>query len=133
MADMIQAYQAYSPKVKIEHMVEMNELIPYIEERTGLNTSEVHFVLMELHASLRNFTRKGYSVRLAGVGVFSPAVDKEGHFGINYRADKELVTRLNDSGAFIGRVRNKDMIGKSTDDYIERWNEEHPDDKIKTK
>jgi hypothetical protein len=88
---------------------------------------------MELHASLRNFIRKGFSVRLAGVGVFSPAVDKDGNFGLNYRADKELIKRLNDSGAFIGRIRNKDMIGKSTDDYIERWNEEHPDDKIKKK
>jgi hypothetical protein len=133
MADMIQAYQAYSPKVKIEHMVEMNEVIPYIVDRTGLNTSEVHFVLMELHASLRNFTRKGCSVRLEGVGLFSPAVDKEGNFGVNNRADKELITRLNDSGAFIGKVRNKDMIGKSTDAFIERWNEEHPNDKIKKK
>ncbi len=28
---------------------------------------------------------------------------------------------------------NRDMIGKTTGDLVERWNREHPDDKVKKK
>jgi len=77
--------------------------------------------------------RQGFSVRLDGVGLFSPSIDKKGTFSINVRSDKKLLLRFNEKGKFYGKLRNKDMIGKTEDDYIQRWNDEHPDDKIKKK
>jgi hypothetical protein len=133
MATMIQAYQAYSPRVKIERMVEMDDVESYIEDRTGLNDSEINAVLRELHAALLFYARQGCSIRLDSVAAFSPTIDKDGTFSINVRPDKKLVLRFNDKGKFNGRLRNKDMIGKTEDEYIERWNREHPKDKIKKK
>lgn len=133
MAKMIQAYQAYSPRVKIQRMVEVDEVVRYISDRTGLNRSELLFALMEMHDCLYNYLRTGYSVRLPGLGSFAPAVDKNGSFSINHRPDKELTANLNNPNEYLGSIRNKDMIGKTEEDYIERWNEEHPDDKIKKK
>jgi hypothetical protein len=37
------------------------------------------------------------------------------------------------AGKFKGKVFNRDMIGKSVEEMIQRWNQEHPDDKIKIK
>jgi len=133
MATTIQAYQAYSPRVTIERVMEMESVETYIEDRTGLNDSTIHAVLRELHSALLFYARQGFSVRLDGVGLFSPSIDKEGTFGINVRSDKKLLLRFNEKGKFYGKLRNKDMIGKTEDDYIQRWNDEHPDDKIKKK
>jgi hypothetical protein len=36
-------------------------------------------------------------------------------------------------GKFKGKVVYRDMLGKSAAEMIRRWNQEHPDDKIKIK
>jgi hypothetical protein len=38
---------------------------------------------------------------------------------------------MNVQGKYNGVIVNKDMIGKSTEEMVQRWNQEHPDDKIK--
>jgi hypothetical protein len=38
---------------------------------------------------------------------------------------------MNVRGTFTGEVVNRDMIGKSLEEIVERWNTDHPDDKIK--
>ena len=133
MATTIQAYQAYSPRVTIERVMEMDQVEAFIEDRTGFNDSTIHGVLRELHSALLFYARQGYSIRLDGVGLFSPTIDKDGNFSLNVRPDKKLLLRFNDEGKFYGRLRNKDMIEKTEDDYIQRWNDEHPKDKIKKK
>lgn len=131
MAHVMKAIQAYSPRVTIPRMVEINEIVDYIADRTGLNTGTILYVMMELRDSLLTYTGMGYSVKLPGLGSYAPTIDKEGTFGINHTPDKQLLQRLNDANRFTGSIRNKDMIGKSIDDFIERWNEEHPEDKVK--
>lgn len=131
MAHVMKAIQAYSPRVTIPRMVEINEIVDYIADRTGLNTGTILYVMMELRDALLTYTGMGYSVKLPGLGSYAPTIDKEGTFGINHTPDKQLLQRLNDAGRFTGSIRNKDMIGKSIDDFIERWNEEHPEDKVK--
>jgi hypothetical protein len=131
MAHIVKAIQAYSPRVKIDRMVEVKELAKQISGRTGVNIGTLHQVLYELHENLLHIMRAGCSVRFPGLGSFAPTIDKNGNFRINHRPDKELIDKLNASGLFVGKVRNKDMIGKSTDEFIKRWNDEHPEDKIK--
>jgi hypothetical protein len=33
---------------------------------------------------------------------------------------------------FRGDIRNKEMIGKSSREFIARWNKEHPEDPVKS-
>lgn len=130
MAEVIKAIQAYSPKVKVDRIVEMKELVKYIGGRTGLNSGVIRHVLSELHDSLLHFTMTGCSVRLEEIGVFTPGMDNKGKFGMNFRVDKGLTARMNTSSEFHGTIRNKDMIGKTREEFIARWNEEHPEDRI---
>ncbi|MBL7065833.1 MAG: hypothetical protein ISS49_16780 [Anaerolineae bacterium] len=44
-----------------------------------------------------------------------------------HRLDTALKNRLNAPGAFRGEIENRDMIGKTADDLVARWNAEHPD------
>jgi hypothetical protein len=127
----IKAMYAYSPRLKRGLMVDMDELVTFIAGRTGLNEGSILHVLMELRDSLSFFARAGRSVRVKGLGIFGPNIDLKGKFSVYHKPDKWLKNELNKPHAFKGEVLNSDMIGKTFDELITRWNDEHPDDPIK--
>jgi nucleoid DNA-binding protein len=131
MAKEIQAVRAYTPRVVQGKLVEMSMLAQAIAARTSFNTGAILNMLYEFKEVLTEYALSGFPVRLEGLGIFSPTVNKEREFDLNYRTDVFLKSELNKRGAFRGVMKNRDMIGKSLDDMIERWNREHPDDKIK--
>jgi len=131
MAKEVQAVRAYTPRVVQGQLVEMSILARAIAARTSFNTGAILNMLYEFKEVLTEYALSGFPVRLEGLGIFSPTVNKDGEFDLNYRTDVYLKSELNKRGAFRGVMKNHDMIGKSMDDMIERWNQEHPDDKIK--
>jgi len=54
----------------------------------------------------------------------------DGVFNVAHWLDTALKNRLNTPGEFRGEIENRDMIGKTVDDLVVRWNEEHPDDPV---
>ncbi len=133
MAKEITAIYAYTPRVKPGQMVDIDELVSYILARTSFNEGAVMNLLTELRDALRFFVRSGRPVKLKGVGVFGPRIGKDGRFGVTYRADSWLKSELNIPAGYKGDMVNKDMIGKSVRELVERWNEEHPDDPVMRK
>ena len=133
MAEQVQAIRAYTPRVKQENIVNIEDIANFIEGRTSFNGGAVINMLWEFRNALTFFALAGRPVRLKGIGTFSPRIDKDGQFSLNYRPDKWLKSELNVSGKFTGTVVNREMVGKSAEEVIERWNEEHPDDKIAIK
>jgi len=133
MADEVKAIRAYSPRVVQGNMVDVEDVADYIEGRTSLNGGAVVNMLWEFRKALTVFALSGRPVKLKGMGVFSPRMNKDGVVGLNFRMDPWLKSELNVKGKFKGKVVNSDMLGKSVDEMIERWNDEHPDDRIKTK
>ncbi len=131
MAKEVQAVRAYTPRVVQGQMVDMSILAKLIAGRTSFNTGTILNMLYEFKDALVLYALTGQPVRLEGLGIFSPTVNKNGEFDLNYRTDVWLKSELNKRGEFKGVMKNRDMIGKSLDDMIERWNLEHPDDKIK--
>jgi hypothetical protein len=108
----------------------MDSVVKYISGRTGFNSGEIHGVLYELHDTLLHYLYAGNSVKLAGLGTFATKIDINGTIKLVHWPDKKLIRRLNKEGEFIGKIVNKDMIGKDSAALIARWNEEHPDDPI---
>jgi hypothetical protein len=37
---------------------------------------------------------------------------------------------LNATGAFTGKIKNRENLGKTSQELAELWNEEHPDNRI---
>lgn len=133
MAKIMNAIQAYSPRLIMGKIVSRKELVHYIAGRTGFNKGTIYNLLMEYQEAICFFNKAGRPVKLEGLGIFSPGIDKNGVLRVNHRPDKELAIELNATGAFEGDIKNKDMIGKSSQDFIDRWNQEHPNDKIKSR
>lgn len=129
----VKAIYAYTPRVKLERVVELQTLVSYIEGRTGFNRGTIMAMMSEFSNALVFFGRSGHPVRLPEMGIFAPRIDKNGVFGINFKMDTHLKSEMNAEGTFTGEVVNKDMIGKPVEEMVERWNTEHPDDKIKIK
>jgi nucleoid DNA-binding protein len=129
----VKAIYAYAPRVKIDKVIELDQMVTYIADRTGFNEGVVIGVLAELRDSVAFYAKGGNSVRLRGLGLFSPRISLNGEFSINYKPDKRLKNILNEPDAFWGEVVNSDMIGKTSDQLIDRWNEEHPDEPVKKK
>jgi len=131
MSEAIKAFFAYGPRVKLGLMVESEEIATFISGRTGFTEGVINAVLTELRDSVAFFAKSGRPVRLKGLGIYAPRIDLNGVFGINPKPDRWLKHELNVPGKFRGEVVNHEMIGQSSLALIERWNEDHPDDKIK--
>ncbi len=131
MADRMMAVKEYMPEVKQQMTVSMKHLVMYLAGRTNINEGAINHMLIELRDAIVYFNSVGQAVKLEGVGTFRPTIKLDGTFNVAYLPDKHIKNKLNDIfDGFSGDVKNKDMVGKSIDDLVARWNEEHPDDPI---
>ncbi|NIM11125.1 MAG: hypothetical protein GTO45_03985 [Candidatus Aminicenantes bacterium] len=133
MAEEVNAIRAYTPRVEQGKTVEIEDVAALIAGRTTFNGGAVVNLIWELRESITFYALAGRPVHLKGLGTFSPRIDKDGVFSLNYRPDKWLKSELNVKSKFKGNVVNKDMIGQPVTEMIKRWNQEHPDDTIKIK
>lgn len=133
MADLVKAVQAYSPRIIKGKKVQTDELVSFIGGRTGYNKSTIIGLLLEFQNIIVVSLKAGRAVNLEGLGIFSPGINKDGVIRVNFRVDKDITRGINWKAdyPFKGKIKNEDMIGKSTQDYINRWNAEHPDDPVK--
>jgi hypothetical protein len=130
-SDRIKAVAVYSPKIKQGRTASMREVVSFISGRTGLNKGPILLTLSELQDTILFFAQSGRAVKLEGFGTCTPRIGLDGQISLSILPDKEFKNRLNAPQWFGGEIKNKDMIGKTTEDLVDRWNEEHPDDPVK--
>lgn len=130
MANRLSAIAAYRPRIELGNTVQKVELARYLADRTGLNEGSVELVIKELRDAIIFFNRAGRAVKIEGLGTYTPGIDLEGTFDVQYRADTDLKNGLNARSTFSGTIRYRENIGKSTDDLVALWNKAHPDDPV---
>jgi hypothetical protein len=60
-----------------------------------------------------------------GLGTFSPSIDLAGEITISFRADPAFAHGLNIPGIFTGKIINKENIGKSSAELVEKYQAEN--------
>jgi hypothetical protein len=130
MANLLQANNTYGPKLDLNQMVELQQVVIWMSSRTGLNKSEVMMVLQELHEGILFFNGQGTPVKLPGVGIFSPGVNRQGTYKINFRADAELKKGINNSYGYQGRIQNKGRAGLTNEEFKVLWDADNPEDPL---
>jgi nucleoid DNA-binding protein len=128
MAKLIQAVRQYGPRVKRNNTVQLEQLAGWIAMRTSLNKSEVTMTLTELFEAVLFFNCQGTPVKMPGLGIFSPSIDRNGKFRINVRTDQALVNGINNPQAFTGTVDNRGNIGLDNAELKFKWDTDHPND-----
>lgn len=130
MAKLIQAISLYGPKLDLNQMVQLAQVVEWIVGRTGLNRSEVSMVLQELNEAVTFFNKSGTPVKLPGIGIFSPTVDGKGKHRVGFRPDPSLAKALNAPDGYTGRMKNGKNIGLDRAGYKALWDADHPSDPL---
>jgi len=65
-----------------------------------------------------------------GVGSWIPNISLDGTLDIQYRADAAFGYSLNIPGIFTGTIVNRENIGKTGEELVSKWNEDHPEDPV---
>ncbi len=63
----------------------MNEIVSFIAGRTGLNRGIISMVLFEIKDALVVFHLAGRSVKLDGLGCYTPTIDLKGNIDVTNR------------------------------------------------
>lgn len=129
MAKLIQAFAAYGPKIDLTEAAEPQRFMELITQRTTLSVGVVKNVQESEVETLIGLLKEGRPVH-TGVAIFRPSIDLEGKISVSVRVDKRIIAALNTPGAFTGNIKNNENVGKSTQEIVNRWNAEHPNDVI---
>jgi len=127
MASRIAVIRRYRPEIKLMRTLQTPHVVEFIARETGLNEGEIRFVVYELRDTILIAAQRGQPVKMEGLGTFTPTLRMDGSLGMLFRADARLLDQLNDETKFSGKIINKANIGKSTDELVALWNEEHPE------
>jgi hypothetical protein len=130
MAKILQAFRAYGPKLELGPMAELDELAEWMSSRTGVNKSEAMMMFQEMSEMFLAFNNRGVPVKIPGVGIFSPSIDRHGTVKNNFRADPALKKGSNAPDAYKGKIVNREHIGLDDAGYKELWDPDHLDDPL---
>ena len=130
MAHRIKAINAYRPRVEQGNTVQKPELIRAASRATGIVEGTFDNSIKELRDQILVFCRAGRAVKVEGLGTWTPTIGLDGTLDIQYRPDATIGYGLNMPGTFSGTIINKENIGKTSDELIAKWNEDHADDLV---
>jgi HU domain fused to wHTH, Ig, or Glycine-rich motif len=130
MAPRIKAVNAYRPRIEQGNTVQKPELIRAVSRATSLVESTVDQAVKEVRDQIIEFCRAGRAVKVDALGTFSPSIDLEGNLAISFRPDPAFANGLNVPGIFTGSILNRENIGKTSEELVQKWNTEHPEDQV---
>jgi hypothetical protein len=87
-------------------------------------------VLKELRDALIFFAQQGRGAKIEGLGTYLPKIGLDARFDMAHRLDGAIKNSLNTPGSFSGEIENRANIGKTADELVALWNEDHPDDLV---
>ena len=130
MSSKIKAIGAYRPRIELGNTVQKPELMRAVSRATGLVEGSADQAIKEFRDQIIEYVRAGRSVKIDGLGTWTPNITLDGTLDIQYRADTALTNGLNVPGTFTGTILNRENIGKTGDELVARWNAENPTDQV---
>ena len=130
MASKIKVIGAYRPRIELGHTVQKPELMRALSRATGLVEGAASQAILEIRDQIIEFCRAGRSVKIEGLGIWTPNIGMDGTLDIQYCPDNALTNGLNVPGTFTGQIVNRENIGKPAFELYEQWNLDFPDDKV---
>lgn len=128
MAKKIQAWATYGPRIDLGNPMTAEEIIENIIAATNQSRGSVLAMLAELDVQLESGLKSGRIVHLPNGTHFEPIGKKDGSISIGVRVNPDLDKKVN--AGFRGTWVNSANIGKSEEEIMMLWNDDHPDDLI---
>ncbi len=128
MAQKIQAWSIYGPRLDLGKPLSQEEFIENIVAVTNQSKGSILAVLAEQDVQVEAALRSGRIVHLPNGMHLEPVGKRDGSIEIHVRVSPEMAKKVN--LAFRGTWINAENIGKSEAEIMELWNAEHPEDPI---
>ncbi len=129
MAKRIRAITEYRPRIDQDKAADEERYMELITQRTTLSSGVVKNVQDSEVESLIGLLLDGRPVH-TGTAIYTLSIGLDGKYEVNVKVDKRIAREVNQEGAFRGELINAESIGKTSDDLVVRWDEEHPDDPV---
>jgi hypothetical protein len=110
--------------------VHQNELFDILGSRVEISRKDLSQVFAVLGELMLHFQREGRPVQVDSLGTFSPHIDLNGALEMRFHADETLAANLNIAHLFKGNIVYREHIGRNPEDFIAKWNDEHPEDPV---
>ncbi len=130
MAHRIKAINAYRPRIEQGNTVQKPELVRAVSRATGIVEGSLDQNIKELRDQLIEYCRTGRAVKVDGLGTWTPTIALDGTLDIQYRPDPAFSYGLNIPSTFTGTILNRENIGKTGDELVQRWNTDNPTDVV---
>ncbi|MEO8084632.1 MAG: hypothetical protein ABI780_12490 [Ardenticatenales bacterium] len=130
MATLIQAINAYRPRVRTSRTLDLEEVVERHSRGSLVTAPVARLVVAELCAGLAECLEYGEAIRLPGIGVFRPEVRLDGTLRPRVVFEAALRRRL--AAARRGRGGGTGVVGAGLDVAAvrARWDAEHPGDPV---
>ena len=125
MANKIQIWSKYGPRILLGRPMEAEEIIENIVNATNQSKGSV---LAELDIQILAGLKAGRIVRLPNGMRFAPIGKKDGSINISVQVTAEMYNAINAS--FRGIWINAENMGKTEEEMVEIWNGQNPEDQI---
>ena len=129
MASRIKAIQAYLPRIAFGKFASPKRFMELITQRTTLSPGVVKNVQESEVETLTGLLVEGQIVH-TGTAIYRPVIDLDGKISVSAKVDGRLLRALNSPSAFQGEIENAERIGQSSDELVQQWNLNHPEDPV---
>ena len=92
-----------------------------------MNRGEIRNVLSEFNEAVIHHAGRGVPVQMEGLGIF---ITLNSIRKVNLRRGVRFRKALNVERSFHAKAINSENIRKTSDELVDIWNEEHPDDQV---
>ncbi|MGD9100669.1 MAG: hypothetical protein PVF45_09335, partial [Anaerolineae bacterium] len=118
------------PRIVQAKAANVKHYLALITQRTTLSSGVVKNVQESEVDTLIDLLLDGRPVH-TGVAIYTLDIGLDGTYRVSVKVDKRITVAVNVKDAFRGTIANAENIGKTSDELVEMWNEDHPDDLIK--
>ena len=129
MAKRLHAINAYRPRVVHGKHAKLPRLEEYVSRISMLRHGGLTYAMQVFTRALLHYSRLGRPVQVKGLGTFLVSIRLDGTLNLGFRPDPDLRSELNE-GQFEGDIRGRKYIGKTSQELVDLWNQEHPDDPV---
>lgn len=130
MASIQDAIEAYRPELQMGDPVEFEEVVDYLQQKTGLEPETIRQVFQGLPDLAFWFMARGRPIEVPGVGHLRPRIALDGRIYPAIDGDSDLIEKLSAKDAYRSEINRRENIGANLDRLAQMWNSSHPNDRV---
>ncbi len=131
MAAKLPVLNQLRPKVISQGVVNLEKLAGRVSKNTTYNAEEIYGMFRLAVKEIINALQNGETVKIDGLVSIAPNMKVGGEVDLTLRGDRGAIAGLNNPILWTAdKVANHANLSKSTEELVELWNTEHPEDPV---